>query len=94
MRLFIPVSLATLLLCSACAPGASTQEKTVSCTDAWFAQTEQRINTSDGQGHGPDIGSDEWKSVVEFRLKMRGNPEVPDRQSDAWCDFIEQQLLR
>ncbi len=43
-------------------------------------------------GHGPDIGSEEWKSVVEFQLGIRGNPGVPDRSSEAWCPFTDQQI--
>ena len=40
-------------------------------------------------GHGPDIGSGEWKSVVEFKLGIRGNPDVPDRDSQEWCSYID-----
>jgi hypothetical protein len=45
--------------------------------------------TDDGQGHGPDIGSDEWKSVIEFRLGIRGKPDLPARASEAWCHANE-----
>ena len=43
-------------------------------------------------GHGPDIGSEEWKSVIEFKLGIRGNPDVPDRNSSQWCDYIDKLL--
>ena len=43
-------------------------------------------------GHGPDIGSEEWKSVIEFKLGVRGNPNVPDRNSREWCRFIDDLL--
>lgn len=64
----------------------------VTCTPAWYSSVEARVPTGDGQGHGPDIASDEWKSVVEFRLGVRGDPGVPDRGSEAWCRFIEQRI--
>jgi hypothetical protein len=47
------------------------------------------LTTDDGMGHGPDIGSDEWKSVVEFRLGVRGIPGTPDRSSEDWCTYID-----
>jgi len=43
-------------------------------------------------GHGPDIGSEEWKSVIEFKLGVRGSPDVPDRNSREWCHFIDDLL--
>lgn len=45
---------------------------------------------SDGKGHGPDVGADEWKSVIEFKLGIRGDPNLPDRDSEAWCRQIDQ----
>jgi len=59
------------------------------CGDAWYRAIEQKVTTGDGRGHGPDIGSGEWKSVVEFRLGLRGEPDLPDRDSEAWCGYIE-----
>ncbi|GJL53978.1 MAG: lipoprotein [Nitrospirales bacterium] len=48
------------------------------------------MRTGDGQGHGPDVGSEEWKSVVEFKLGIRDKPNVPNRDSIAWCRQIDQ----
>ncbi|WIO73223.1 MliC family protein [Porticoccaceae bacterium LTM1] len=62
------------------------------CTEAWFISVEQKVTTGDGAGHGPDIGSEEWKSVVEFKLKVRGNPDVPARNSESWCRYIDNLL--
>ncbi|WP_245000477.1 MliC family protein [Marinobacter daepoensis] len=59
------------------------------CSEAWYEAIEHRVPTGDGQGHGPDIGSDEWKSVIEFRLGIRGQAGVPARDTDAWCRYIE-----
>ena len=59
------------------------------CSDAWNRYVDGKITSGDGQGHGPDLGSDEWKGVVEFRLGVRGLPEVPARDSDGWCHYID-----
>lgn len=59
------------------------------CSPAWYASIESRVATGDGQGHGPDLGSDEWKSVVEFRLGIRDTPGVPPRNSQDWCGYID-----
>lgn len=63
------------------------------CSDAWSRSIEERVPTGDGSGHGPDVGSDEWKSVIEFKLGIRGDPLVPPRGTTAWCSHIDQ-LLR
>ena len=65
-------------------------EDPVLCTQPWYQSVEQTIPTGDGMGHGTDIGSDEWKSVVEFKLGVREEPDVPDRTSLEWCDYIAQ----
>lgn len=58
------------------------------CTDQWFTLIESKVITGDGHGHGPDIGSTEWKSVIEFKLGVRGKADIPARDSTEWCQFI------
>ncbi len=60
------------------------------CSHAWYKFIEEKVVTGDGHGHGPDVGSAEWKSVVEFKLGIRGNPDVPSRESDDWCRYIDE----
>jgi hypothetical protein len=60
------------------------------CSDSWYRFIEETVLTSDNQGHGPDVGSGEWKSVIEFKLGIRDNPNLPDRDSEAWCRHIDQ----
>jgi len=60
------------------------------CSDEWNHHVDQKVVTGDGQGHGPDIGSDEWKGVVEFKLGIRGQAGLPTRDSDDWCQLIDQ----
>ena len=59
------------------------------CSVAWNRYVERSLVSGDGQGHGPDLGSDEWKGVIEFKLGIRGQPDVPARDTDAWCLFID-----
>ena len=40
-------------------------------------------------GHGPDIGGQEWKSVIEFKLGIRDDADVPDLNVPQWCDYID-----
>jgi hypothetical protein len=70
--------------------GNSPPETGVLCSDAWYRSIEAKVPTGDGQGHGPDVGSDEWKSVVEFKLGIRNKSDVPRRDSEAWCRYINQ----
>ena len=60
------------------------------CSEAWYRMIEENVPTGDGQGHGPDVGSVEWESVVEFKLGIRGQPDVPSRNTQAWCRHIDQ----
>jgi hypothetical protein len=83
--------LSSLILC-ACQPHAKQPQTPALCSDAWAKYVESKIPTGDGMGHGPDIGSDEWRSVVEFKLGIRGNPQVPDRNSQKWCQYIDELL--
>jgi uncharacterized protein len=64
-------------------------EAGVLCSDAWYRFIEEKVPTGDGQGHGPDIGSDEWKSVIEFKLGIRDQSDLPRRDSQAWCGHID-----
>lgn len=59
------------------------------CSPGWYREIEKKVPTGDAQAHGPDIGSDEWKSVVEFKLGVRGRPDVPKRGSEEWCRYID-----
>ena len=81
-----------MLLLTACPQQRPAAETAPPCTAAWYQAVESRISSGDDMGHGPDIGSEEWKAVIEFKLGIRGNPDVPNRNSPAWCDFIDDLL--
>lgn len=83
-----------LIAAVSCAEVSHTEKSIVEerllCSHSWSQFIEENVQTGDGQGHGPDIGSDEWKSVVEFKLGIRNKPNVPNRDSEAWCRHIDQ----
>ncbi len=60
------------------------------CSDFWYRTIEEQVPTSDLHNHGPDAGSEEWKAVIEFKLGVRGEPDVPSRDSESWCWYIDQ----
>jgi len=64
----------------------------VPCTEPWYAFVESKVSTGDGMGHGPDADSAEWKSVVEFKLGIRGTAGIPDPSTDEWCNYIDKQI--
>lgn len=75
-----------------CALSSDIHKKT--CTSDWYSQVEKQVSTGDGRGHGPDLGSGEWRSVVEFKLGIRGNPDVPPKNTDQWCDYINRNYIK
>jgi len=76
-----------LLGCTATSDPAPLQAP---CSPAWFDRVESQVPTGDGQGHGPDVGSMEWRSVVEFKLGIRGSEQVPSAESIQWCHKIDE----
>lgn len=81
--------------CFATVPDStSSTDAPVTCSATWYQFAEETLGSGDGRGHGPDIASDEWKSVIEFKLGLRGSPDLPSRDSDAWCQDIDKLLQR
>jgi hypothetical protein len=79
------------VLLSACVDRAPSklQAAEISCTQQWFKTIEAAVPTGDGRGHGPDLGSEEWQSVVEFKLGIRDKAETPERNTSAWCRYVD-----
>ena len=87
------ISLLAFFIVSLCIPACEERPAAESaglCTDAWYRSVEERVSIADADQHGPDLGSDEWKSAVEFKLGVRGQRDVPDRGTEAWCSYIDQ----
>lgn len=91
INLWLAILLVATTGCASTSDAAnSARESGVHCSDAWYQSIDEKVPTGDGRGHGPDVGSDEWKSVVEFKLGIRGKPDIPGRDSQAWCRHIDQ----
>ncbi|MFT5787926.1 MAG: hypothetical protein ACI8SJ_000021 [Shewanella sp.] len=98
MRLGMSIGLAMLLFCG-CTPQQSQVAQrqlpqSQGCDQTWFEKVEKQILTGDGSGHGPDLGSMEWRSVVEFKLGVRGDESLPEVNSDQWCSYIDQHFIK
>lgn len=62
------------------------------CSKAWMVFIDDSITTQDENQHGPDIGSAEWKSTIEYKLNVKNNPEVPDQNSQDWCIYVDEKM--
>lgn len=100
VRIGMAIGSAILLFCG-CSPTSEPQlspasqlQQTQYCDQTWFKKVEMQIVTGDGNGHGPDLGSLEWRSVVEFKLGVTGNDSLPAVSSDLWCDYIDEHFLK
>lgn len=89
----IPVILISLFF-QACVNKKQEKQKAQECTASWYAKVESKIPTGDEHGHGPDLGTDEWKSVVEHRMGIKGNKIVPSIKSKEWCPYIDRILFK
>ncbi|PZP33794.1 MAG: hypothetical protein DI603_06795 [Roseateles depolymerans] len=54
---------------------------------AWQREVNARLGSADG--HGPDLGSEEWQMAVSRQL---GLLELPLRGSRTWCERVQQAL--
>lgn len=82
-----------ILLCVYVVACSDTQPQKQVCSEAWFEKVDRQITSGDGQGHGPDLGSLEWRSVVEFKLGVRGDESLPAADSERWCTYIDQHFI-
>jgi hypothetical protein len=91
MNRWLPIFLIFAVGSSAVSAGeTSISETKALCSDSWYQFVEEQVSTGDGLGHGPDLGSDEWKSVIEFKLGLRDKMDIPRWDSEAWCRHIDQ----
>lgn len=81
-----------LVACS-CALVKDGADSAIVCSDKWFWAVEEKVRITDSQGHGPDPGSMEWRSAVEFKLGIRGKPVVPPIESAEWCTYINEHYI-
>lgn len=64
------------------------------CSNDWYDLVEKQIFTDDNRGHGSDVGSTEWRSVVEFKLGIRDNKQIPPLESEQWCNYINNNYVK
>ena len=83
---------ALLPLAVLCGPTLAPAQDAAPCSPARLAAIERQSQPLDRSGHGPDRGSAEWASAVEWRLGLRGRDDLPARGSRAWCERIEAAL--
>lgn len=60
-------------------------------TNEWVQWVENQVHTTDNQGHGPDIGSEEWCFAVEHKLLNSKSGLKPC--SMEWSQYVTQTLL-
>ncbi|MCL1057740.1 hypothetical protein L2729_06960 [Shewanella gelidimarina] len=100
VRLGMAIGSAILLFCGCSSTSelqlspASQLQQTQDCDQTWFEKVEMQILTGDDNGHGPDLGSLEWRSVVEFKLGVRDDESLPEVSSDLWCDYIDEHFIK
>jgi uncharacterized protein len=91
MNRWLAMCLIGAVACAGAGTGnTSNADTNLVCSDSWYRAMEEQVPTGDGHAHGPDVGSAEWKSVVEFKLGIRDKPDVPARDTEAWCRHIDQ----
>lgn len=77
-------------------PDTNTSEESSSkalfCSAEWFHYVEGQLHSLDQEGHGPDLGSTEWQSVVEFKLDLVKQSDIPKKSTPQWCEYIQIQL--
>lgn len=60
------------------------------CTQEWFSYLDSHyFDISDGEGHGPDSGSNEWFNAFEAKAKLPVTSRLPELQR---CQLIQSQL--
>jgi hypothetical protein len=60
------------------------------CTQEWFSDLEKSyFDISDGQGHGPDLGSTEWLNAFETKARL---PVTDKLSTHERCYQIQKQL--
>ena len=64
------------------------------CSRQLFEWVDAEVQSGDSMGHGPDVGSAEWKSVIEFKLGIRGQADLPEADSNAWCGLIHKKIRK
>jgi hypothetical protein len=72
---------------------ATASDKPPEAWDDWAKWIAARHSTADGQGHGPDVGSNEWVAALSKQLGVtERDGEGPDLKSAEWRAAVEKNL--
>jgi len=84
------ISGAILFLClAACSDRSSPPSDWMT----WSVWVEARYPVSDAEGHGPDIGSDEWARALQQKLGVvDAQGHGPDLGSAEWRNAVEEKI--
>ena len=87
MNIFTVASLLSLAACS------DLTSRPPSDWGTWSVWVEARYPVSDEDGHGPDIGSDEWARALQWRLGIVNEQgHGPDLGSAEWRAAVEKRI--
>jgi hypothetical protein len=62
-------------------------------SQGWFAAVEAVVRVTDREGHGPDIGSEEWLGAVTKKVFRVHGEAVPVVGSKEWFEQVHQRVL-
>jgi len=78
---------------SSCTTPQSSADQTITCSSEWFSLVDQKVQVTDSQGHGPELGSAEWRSAVEFKLGIDEHSKAPPIATEKWCTYINRDYI-
>lgn len=88
---FVVLSTVLLIACQQTTKPIDRDDGIIVGSTAWYEKVEQTYPTSDGQGHGPDYGSQEWCDVVYFRMHGEHASE-PVPCNAEWFEYVDSKL--
>ena len=86
-----PAAVAPTKVAGADAPPAP--QSLVPGSKAWFAAVEAVVRVTDREGHGPDIGSEEWMGAVTKKVFRVHGEAVPVVATKAWFEQVNQRVF-
>lgn len=61
--------------------------------ESWAKWVEQVMPVGDGEGHGPDVGGDEWAMALGKKLEIDDSEDGPEFKSTDWQEAVESKLM-
>lgn len=90
MKILSGILLFAMLAWLAATTSVTRAPETAPCSPEWFAYLDNRyFDVSDGEGHGPDVGSSEWFNAFEARARLPATSGLPKAQR---CQVIQTRI--